>query len=70
MAWTQQDLDDFDEAFKNRANTATLELVYPSGQSVRFDSLLSMRQHRNMIVGEINKSNRSGGMQASLASFC
>ena len=71
--WTQEDLNAFDEAMKNRALSGTLEVKFPSGQEIRFESLKSMQEYRNFIIGEINRcARKSSGskMQASLASFC
>ena len=71
--FTLEDLAAFDLAMKNRALSGTLEVTYPSGQSIRFESLKSMMEYRSFIVNEINKCTRKAsgsGMQASLASFC
>ena len=54
MSWTKEDLDALEEAIKDRAISGTLEVTFPSGKSIRFESTASMLKVRAEMIRYLN----------------
>ena len=63
MAFTQQHLDDLDEAIA----TGELEVSFADGRKVRYRSIRELKEARSMIARKLSKKRRISAVRMTLS---